>query len=761
MRMKVTLVAPGGSRDIAILCDVTATVGDAARALIRAGAVDDPHLQTVARHRLAPVTLRGRAGGAARDGHGYALLDPCSPIGASGLQSGWSIEPVAEFGVHRSTPRMIEAAGCVEVLSGPQAGAVYSLVRGENTIGRDPRARIHLHDGSVSRRHAAIVIGAETVLRDAGSANGTLVDGRAVTRHVVVGVCTAEVGDVVLRITPGAPSAPTPELSHRVPHMRAPRVEPRFRSSTRELPAPPAPSAPARVPMLAMLAPMMMGGAMYAITGSPMSLMMVAFSPLMMIGAWFDGRLLGRRRDRGEALRFERELEIERKELRRLRATEAEIRDSEAPSLATTATAINDRTTSLWTRRPEHRSFLEIRFGEGVLPSRTGLALPPRSESPPEHWRALLDLEREFRDVGSVPVLEHFERSGSIGIAGERGRAEGLTRALVLQLAGLHSPAELSLVCFAGPDQGREWGWLKWLPHVDGASHPIPSRQLVDDAPGSLRLITALEGLLETRRRDLSASTVRSRLDRGAHDDDPHGEGVRRLPVTPAVVVLVLDDGQVEAARLIALAEHGPDVGIHLLWLARERSSIPAACRTFVALEPSGSRAGFVREGREVELLRPEYVDAPVALGLSRRLAPVEDAGARVTDESDLPRTVALSELHHTDLLGGGRPILQAWAATGTLVSRWRAGERRAPAALVATVGQGADGPVSIDLRAHGPHALVGGTTGSGKSEFLQSWIMSLAATISPERVNFLLRNSPKPRQGSSIVAAARVCRQA
>ncbi|WP_416447335.1 FtsK/SpoIIIE domain-containing protein [Leucobacter sp. HNU] len=54
-------------------------------------------------------------------------------------------------------------------------------------------------------------------------------------------------------------------------------------------------------------------------------------------------------------------------------------------------------------------------------------------------------------------------------------------------------------------------------------------------------------------------------------------------------------------------------------------------------------------------------------------------------------------------------------------------------------VGQGSDGPVEIDLRTHGPHALVGGTTGSGKSEFLQTWILSLAANYAPDRLTFLL----------------------
>src|SRR5690606_39423925 len=57
---------------------------------------------------------------------------------------------------------------------------------------------------------------------------------------------------------------------------------------------------------------------------------------------------------------------------------------------------------------------------------------------------------------------------------------------------------------------------------------------------------------------------------------------------------------------------------------------------------------------------------------------------------------------------------------------------------LRAIVGQSSTGAMHLDLRTHGPHALVGGTTGSGKSEFLQSWVLGMAAEYSPQRVTFL-----------------------
>lgn len=485
---------------------------------------------------------------------------------------------------------------------------------------------------------------------------------------------------------------------------------------------------------------MMMGGVLYAVTQSPMSLLMVGFTPLMMIGSWLDGRLSGRRKKRGDMQRFDEILAAERQVLTELRDSEAKVRAEETPAFAEIAAAITGRSSLLWVRRPEHRAFLELRFGEGVLPSRTRVKLPARADATAEHWQALTDLEAEFAQVAEVPVLEQLERCGSIGVAGEPYWAEGIARSLVVQLAGLHSPAELALAGFVGPDDSETWEWLKWLPHVDSVTSPVPCWPLADDAPSAIRLVTALEGLLETRRALIhTRASVRSHLDTVEGDDRAKAETVTALPVTPAVVVLVLDGQQGDTARLIALAEQGPDAGIFLIWVARERAQIPAACRTFAELGHGAGSVSFVRSGDCVPLTRLEHADAGLARELARRLAPVEDMGARALDESDLPTAVNLCELHPVDLLGGPESISQAWMRSGTITSQWVSGVDREPVSLAAVVGQGPDGPSVIDLRVHGPHALVGGTTGAGKSEFLQSWIMSMAAGISPDRLTFLL----------------------
>ena len=744
LRMSVAL-RQGSVHDVTLACDVTTTVADVAHELIRAGLCDSALMEEISRRRLAPITLRAWAENSER-----VLLDPMSPLGESGVQSGWTIQPTLEFGETRAERRIVDTAGHIEVRSGEQQGVQFSLIAGSNLIGRDRPSRVHLLDQSVSRRHATIEIGAGpgVLIRDLGSANGTLIGGDAIVEHRILSPTTVHLGEVELRITPTAPVAiPASQEesraqapSHQFAHIRAPRVSPHFPVSVRDLPAPPPPPQPSRMPMVAMLAPMLLGGAMYAVTRSPMSLMMIAFSPMMMLGSWLDNRWGGRRKHAKSLAQFAEELSLERAELTQLQREEISVRATETPTLDEIKSAIAHRDELLWARRPEHRSFLEVRFGEGQLRSRTEIVLPQRGNAARELWNALQCVKQEFESVAPVPVIERFDRCGSIGVAGDRIWAEGMAAALVLQLVGLHSPDELAIACFAGPQHEHTWNWLKWLPHVDPVASPVTVWQLADEAKSSAKLLTALEGLLETRKaRAQGTPQIRSHLSAETRNDAGQGDAVTGLPTTPSITVLVLEHSHTEVSRLIELAENGPDFGIHLIWVAQHRSLIPAACRTLVEVEQACGRVHFVRTGTVVPLSRIEYLDPAVAGGLARRLAPVEDSAARMLDESDLPRSVQLRDLHQSDILSGHNPILRSWEANRSLTASWRVGNEQAAISLSAVVGQSPQGPAVIDLRAQGPHALVGGTTGAGKSEFLQTWIMSMAANVSPERLTFLL----------------------
>ncbi len=108
-------------------------------------------------------------------------------------------------------------------------------------------------------------------------------------------------------------------------------------------------------------------------------------------------------------------------------------------------------------------------------------------------------------------------------------------------------------------------------------------------------------------------------------------------------------------------------------------------------------------------------------------------------DETDLPHSVAFVDLYEGDVAGDPSAIVQRWSKNDSLTAAWSPGSGRESGGVRAVVGQGPSEPLALDLRAHGPHALVGGTTGAGKSEFLQTWIMGMATEYAPDRLTFLL----------------------
>lgn len=720
-QLRLRVRGSGGARhDVIVSYDRGVLVREVAHALIRRFPAEAMAADPEISHRRGPLTLIGQS----VDGDALEMLDPGAPVDHSGVQPGWEVSVVREFATAvSSVTRVTPILGVAEVLDGAGQGDRFSLVAGANSVGRGARNRIRLSDRSVSRRHCVIDVGDRAVLRDLASVNGLIADGIPVPSVAVPAPGTREVriGDVGLRVRIDATGtgplvaagtvAVPPRSTHKA-HTPPPRVVPRFAATERVLPKPPARPAPARVPLVAMIAPAVLGIAMWFVTESVTSLVFAALSPVLAGAAWGIERVSRRAGERHEGARFQAAIASERQELAAAQEREIVARSSAAPSSREVLRAVQHRTRVLWTRRVEHDTFLAVRLGTGRAVSRTRLTAP---EDGSADERAQLNaLVSDFAHIEPVPIVERLTEAGSLAVCGLGEETLGAARALVMQLVCLHSPADLRLVGFADAATGADWAWLGWIPHVDAAASALNVPHLVDDATGASALISALEN--ETSRRTVAERTRSS-----------------------IIVALVLSDAHVDRARLIRVAEHGPDVGIHSVWVVRDCSDAPAACRTYVECDGVSGRVGSVRTGDTVPLRSVESVDADAAERTARRMAPLFDAGAPPVASEGLPEAVELRDLHEVDLTAGAEAILCGWRANGSIRADWRPGRHRDPSPLIATLGQSANGALRIDLRADGPHALVGGTTGSGKSEFLQTWIMSLAASLSPEQLTFLL----------------------
>jgi S-DNA-T family DNA segregation ATPase FtsK/SpoIIIE len=696
--------------DLVVVAEATSTVGDLARSI----ANSDPRRGTQALLEPGAVTLRFHASPTT---DASIALDPALTLDEASIGSGTtiSIGPLGAPGA-----RAVAAAGIMRVLEGPDAGRSYELPIGHSTVGRDPSGRVPLTDPLASKLHLRVNVSDHVEIIDAGSSNGTLVNGEPVDRAVLMDTDRVTIGDTVAQFVAAAHGAAI-ERAGVVQFNRSPRLDPIFPGMKLKAPEPPERPQPGRLPWLALIAPLIVGAMLIFVSpGNVLSLVFIALSPVLMVASFVDNLLQNRKAWKTARKEFFDSVEGVRSTIRAVHEAEIAGRLSETPSSGSVLLDTLNLGQLLWTRRPEHDAFLSLRLGLGRMPSRIELEMPGQRKGPRELWDALESLQDEARWVDAVPVAENFRVSGSLGFAGPLDPARAVARGVVAQLVGLHSPAEVIVGAIASSGSSVPWEWLKWLPHVGSPFSPVRG-SLASTGPLANALVSELEDLVEQR----------SALEAGS--------GAATLP---AFVLIVEDDNPADRARLIGLAETGPAVGVHLLWVAPALTRIPAACRTFVDLDAAdGSTAGSVHTGHGVQPVTCEPLDLEEASAFAREMAPIVDAGARVDDASDLPRNVSFLQVAGTDLASESAAVVDRWLQTNSILTGPSApGERgtKIKPNLRAVFGQGATEPFALDLRADGPHALVGGTTGSGKSEFLQSWVLGLASAHSPQRVAFL-----------------------
>lgn len=744
MRLKLTLHRQGGDPvDIVVKTDSTATAGDVARHIAladptRSVPVAEGDVLTLA---VAPPT-----------GERLVPLQPDVPLGEAPIGSGFAASivnhgPGYAFGGQR------DVAGVLIATAGALAGQEFPIAAGTVFLGRDAANDVVLPDPMVSKRHARLEVGTHIEVVDLNSANGVLVDGVAVQRvrieegePFVIGGTT-----LVLRLVrsfDGTPSdEPIIERGGGLLFNRSPRVEVRYPGTLFKVPRLPTEKIGRLFPWPILIAPILMGMALYALNGNPRSLLMIVMTPLMAFGNIINQTAQSKKGENHEILLFERQYEQLEEDFFRGKPEEEAARNAEAPPVAEVFDHAMRLGPLLWTRRPEHWNFLALRLGTCRLPARNRIDDQDSPEGLPDFIDRVDRLRERYAFVDDVPVFETLADAGSVGIAGPQGPVADTMRGVAVQLFGLHAPNDVVAVAFADSAWTPELEWLKWMPHTSSERSPFRDMALADSAPTSAVLLSTLE---EHVSRAVAASG--SGEPRGPFKEDwnplLYGTDVARAAgehkSTPpiSVIVFVTNDAPVDRGRLTEVLERGADHGVHAVFVSPTVESLPAVCRSYIDVTTGleDAQVGLVRNGEHFEHVQVEGVSNAYMQMLARRLSPVVDASTVVHDASDIPGSVMFLQLVDPAIAEDPQVVIERWRQNNTIVDRSPTPRPRLKKSgtLRAIIGQGASDAMALDLRTQGPHALVGGTTGAGKSEFLQAWVLGMAAAHSPDRVTFL-----------------------
>ncbi|MFD4656757.1 type VII secretion protein EccCa [Kitasatospora sp. NPDC058444] len=371
-------------------------------------------------------------------------------------------------------------------------------------------------------------------------------------------------------------------------------------------------------------------------------------------------------------------------------------------------------TTRLWERRAAHPDFSDVRIALGA--QRLATPLAPLATKPVEDLEPLCAhaLRRFIHAYGTLadqPMAIHLRGFAHLLLRSDDPEAaRALVRAVLAQLAVVHGPDELRVAVVTDTERRAAWEWAKWLPH---ALHPTDT-----DGAGPVRLVAGSLGEVEQLLGEEFT---------GRPGYEPDAVPDRDEPFT----VLVLDGPGAHTGSRAALTGYRNAV---LIDLADSLEWRPA--RTTLRLRIEDGRLAMVGADRNrkdvvTELGRPDALGLSATTRLAARLARYRiadgvDAAEPLATDFDLTALLGIPDLHAHD-------VEALWAQRGI------------PQRLRVPLGLGPDGrPVDLDLKESaqggmGPHGMLIGATGSGKSELLRTLVLALAVTHSSEVLNFVL----------------------
>jgi S-DNA-T family DNA segregation ATPase FtsK/SpoIIIE len=670
--------------DVVVRAEPVATVRDLAAALGR---------------HLAPGT-DGLLVVPIRDG---AVWPAGQLLSESGLRGGDLLDVVAVPPSWQSAPGApVRRRATLRVLTGPDAGLEVGLVGDSATIGRAPTSTVRLTDLYVSRHHARLLLEPRPMLVDEGSVYGTKVAGARVNRPTAVeyGV-PIKLGRTVVALTADL-SDPSGRGGTGV--LRPPRFGEPLTKDKVEIDAPPTKPKQNPLPWIMMLMPLLGGVTALTTTHNSNGLIYMLGYPVLMVAAFFQQRGRARKEHREALKTWYAEVTRVLDRLDHHASAQRARGVADHPHPADLPKRVVTRHPGLWTRGPASADFLGCRVGIGPVPALLTASIRDGGEREPRA-RAMAYLAQRLI-LPEMPVVVPFHQAKVLALVGARDEVDAATRAMVVRLCFDHSPSELTIAGVLGERRLAHESWLRWLPHTG----------------------RRIGGLAPIAVGPVDGSAL---LDQLATDD---GRGV--------TICLVDADAGLARRQIEAVAQVAGD-RLRLLWLGDRPETVPASTDVVIDLTASvpasvakaDARAAGIsarpvavvarRDRAGVDLMTTiDAMSLSEAWRTARTMTTYTDEVSLLPPENALPGVARVPDVAGLDDPDDVNEVLERWAARRSLRGQ---------------VGMGVDGVVTIDLREDGPHGLVAGTTGSGKSELLQTLICSLALNNPPERISFLL----------------------
>lgn len=368
----------------------------------------------------------------------------------------------------------------------------------------------------------------------------------------------------------------------------------------------------------------------------------------------------------------------------------------------------------MWGRNSTHPDFLSHRIGVGDIPFQVNIQIPKErftllNDSLADRPKFIRD---SYQTLHGVPVCLDLLKERVIGIVGGKDKdgAYPVAYALAAQIAAQNCYTDVKMAFAFQEDQGEggnKWAFTRWFPHTWSPDKKV--RYVASDRSEASDVFYELTKVLRFRSEEQSGSIGKEKI------------------YKPHYVLFVEEPSFLEGELLEKyIFDESRSLGLTVILMAESYENLPNGCECIIQNDAQFAGWFHARTG-ERTAVQFDNVNQDMVEAMARRMASIEVNETEVG--GDVPNSITFFDMYGVSRLDEFH-----------VEERWK--KNRTYENMKAQVGQKAGGaPCYLDVheKYHGPHGLVAGTTGSGKSETLQTYMLSLALNFSPDDVGFFI----------------------
>ncbi|MEN8904551.1 MAG: type VII secretion protein EssC [Clostridiales bacterium] len=366
----------------------------------------------------------------------------------------------------------------------------------------------------------------------------------------------------------------------------------------------------------------------------------------------------------------------------------------------------------LWERTPVHLDFLNLRLGIGDMNLLPDIIVPKRGVSVEIDDLHLIQqkVHDDYKIVENTPISVNILKDGLVGVIGEKDDTINVAINMIFQMTTMHSYDEVKFVVLFNEKEKLKWKWARWLPHVWDDGHNI--RFFAYDKGAASRLFELLDDYIKVKDKKT---------------DDIFSSSKTSISL-PYLVFFVSDASLLDKEKISEyILKDNRNIGITSVFLYESIDYLPKDCNTVITIK---GKKGEVHKQDNVRYKTKFVLDSipeDILQKMARKMAPIRIRS--LGGDTSIVNSISFFEMYKKNSVED-LDVLNNWKKSESFKS------------LSVPLGLGPGGKIQdldIHQKFHGPHGLVAGTTGSGKSEILQSYVLSLAVNFHPHDVVFII----------------------